>query len=173
MWANTSNREMRKERTKIFSAALVLFVLLLAALTQSARGADRKAEDKQPQRKCCDIGISVHEGRATLLSICFSQAETVIHLQWKNGRACATPESLHLYDQDGRQSPVRRTTGLPHCQPGKHPPQFDLIRFQWVFGPVQPGTTSVDLMEEGTDNLEGYQNFEFRGIDVTKCAMQK
>jgi hypothetical protein len=172
MWVNTSNRQMRKERARIFTACLLL--TLVAVLAHSARGADRKAEEKkEPQRKCCEIGVSAHEGRATLLSICFSSAETVIHLQWKDGRACATPGDLHLYDQNGRQSPIKRTTGLPHCQPGKHPPQFDLIRFQWVFAPVAPGTTSVDLMEEGTENMEGYRNFEFRGIDVTKCARQK
>jgi hypothetical protein len=171
MWVNTSNRQMRKEH-RIFTAGLLL--MLVAALAHSVRGADRKAEEKkEPQRKCCDIGVSAHEGRATLLSICFSSAETVIHLQWKDGRACATPGDLHLYDQNGRQSPIKRTTGLPHCQPGKHPPQFDLIRFQWVFAPVPPGTTSVDLVEEGTENMEGYRNFEFRGIDVTKCARQK
>lgn len=171
MWGNTSNQQMRKERTIIFSAVLILFVVILSALTDPLRSADRKAEEKkQPERKCCDIGVSAHEGRATLLSICFSAAETVIHLQWKNGRACATPADLHLYDQNGKETPIKRTTGLPHCQPGKHPPAFDLIRFQWVFAPVAPGTTSVDLVEEGVESLEGYQNFEFRGIDVSKCA---
>lgn len=173
MWASTSNREMRKERTIIFTSFLLLVVVLLAGFAQSARGADRKEEKKQPEKKCCDIGVSAHEGRATLLSICFSSTETVFNMEWKNGRACATPGDLHLYDQQGKQTPIRRTTGLPHCKPGQHPPQFDQIRFQWVFAPVAPGTTSVDLVEEGVDSLEGYQNFEFRGIDVRKCAAQK
>lgn len=170
MWAGTSNHEMRKERLLLFSVSLALFAAVL--MVSDLEGADRKEEKKEPQQKCCPIGASAHEGRLTLGSICFSAAETVVHLEWKNGRACATPSDLHLYNQSGSRSDIRRTTGLPHCQQGKHPPMIEFIRFQWVFAPVPPGTTSIDIVEEGAPSMEGYTSFEFRGVDVRKCAQR-